>query len=326
MVNDENNKPAAPHGLTSRVPVVPSGYTVAQTHVYLTENISRFDTIDYIYVTDEDDRLAGVVSIKDLYRSTPAASVGRIHKRTLVTATLATDPEEIAYQALKHGIKAVPLIDENRRLIGVIPHDGITRILHKELREDILRLAGVHHEHAAYDNVMEIPLLRALRHRLPWLLIGTLGGLAIAQIIGQFEQTLRDNIILAAFIPLVVYVAAAVGTQLEAFAIRDFALFRKLAFGSYFRRQFVVVLGLAFSLGSTVALLGWLFYRQGEIALVLGLAVGTATASAIVSGLLIPYAFRLIGVDPANASGPLGTIIQDTSSVLIYLLIASAVL
>ncbi len=320
-------KPVSPHGLTSRVPSVPQGYTVAETHSYITDNITRFETIDYIYLTDNEGRLADVISIKDLYRSAAAIVVGSIHKKwPLVTAKLTTDPEKIAYLALKRGIKAIPVVDDDGKLIGVIPHDAITHILHKELREDILRLAGVQHEHLNYDNVMEIPLLRALKHRLPWLLIGTIGGLAIAQIIGQFEQTLRDNIILAAFIPLVVYVAAAVGTQLEAFAIRDFALFRKLVFGRYLRRQFMVVLSMALFLGLTVALIGQLFYQQGEIALVLGLAVSVATTSAIVSGLLIPYAFRLIGVDPANASGPLGTIIQDTSSVVIYLLIASAVL
>jgi len=227
---------------------------------------------------------------------------------------------------MKHGIKAVPLVDRDSKLIGVVPHDGITRILHKELRDDILGLAGVHRSHAAIDNVMEIPIFRALRHRLPWLLIGTVGGLIIAQIIGRFEQTLRDNIVLAAFVPMIVYIADAVGTQLEAFVIRDFALFRKLEFGKYFSRQFIVVLGLAALLGVIIGLTGWLFYQRADVAMVLGLAAAAATLSAVFSGMVIPYLFRLINVDPANASGPLGTIIQDALSVVIYLLIASAVL
>ncbi len=211
-------------------------------------------------------------------------------------------------------------------MIGVIPHDGITHIMHKELREDILRLAGVHHDHNTIDNVMEIPIFTTLKHRLPWLLIGTIGGLLIAQIIGKFEDTLRDNIILAAFIPLIVYIADAVGTQLEAFVIRDFALFRKIDFGRYFTRQLIVVLGLAFLLGVIIAATGWLLYQRGDVAVVLGLAVAAATLSSIFSGLLIPYLFRLLAVDPANASGPLGTIIQDSLSVVIYLVIASSVL
>ncbi len=243
-----------------------------------------------------------------------------------MTATLSTDPEEIAYLAMKHGIKAVPLVDGDHKLIGVIPHDGITHIIHKELREDILRLAGVHHESGSIDNVMEIPIITVIRHRLPWLIIGTLGGLLIAQIIGRFEGTLRDNIILAAFIPLIVYIADAVGTQLEAFVIRDFALFRKINFRRYFSRQLIVVLGLAVLLGVIIALTGWLLYQRGDVAIVLGLAVAGATLSSIFSGLLIPYLFRLLAVDPANASGPLGTIIQDSLSVVIYLMIASSIL
>lgn len=309
------------------MPVIPQSFTVAETLKFISDNINRFDTIDYIYVTGDAERLTDVVSIKDLYRSPPAQYASQIHQTpSIISAKPSTVPEEMAYLAMKHGIKAVPVVDDAGRLIGVVPHDGITRILHKELREDILGLAGVQQEHTAIDNVMDMPVFRALRHRLPWLLIGTAGGLIIAQIIGQFEQTLRDNIILAAFIPLIVYIADAVGTQLEAFVIRDFALFRKLEFARYFSRQFIVVLGLAAVLGTIIGITGWVFYQRAEVGVVLGLAVGAATLSAVFSGMVIPYIFRLFAVDPANASGPLGTIIQDALSVVIYLLIASAVL
>ena len=149
MNHISSGKPTAPNGLTDRVPVVPRTFTIGQTHRYIADNISRFETIDYIYIVDDGGRLSDVISIKDMHRSAPESVVDAIHKkRPLVTATLSTDPEEIAYLAMKHGIKAVPLVDGDHKLIGVIPHDGITHIIHKELREDILRLAGVHHEPA----------------------------------------------------------------------------------------------------------------------------------------------------------------------------------
>jgi magnesium transporter len=168
--------------------------------------------------------------------------------------------------------------------------------------------------------------MQAVKHRLPWLAVGTVGGLVIAQIIGQYQQTLEKNLILAAFIPLVVYVADAVGTQLEAFVIRDFALFRKLDFARYFSKQLLTVLVLALLLGVGVALIGLIMYRRFDVAGVLGLAVAAATLSALFSGLIVPFIFRKINVDPANSSGPLGTIIQDSLSVVIYFSIASFML
>lgn len=327
MPDNKGAKRHTLHGLTSKVPVVPAVYTLAQAQVYLAENSDQLDTIDYIYVVDAQGKLGGVFSIKEMYQHPPTTPVSQISRKALVTARVDTDPEEIGYLALKRGIKAIPIVDEEHKLTGIIPHDTITKILHKELREDILLLAGVHRtNHEVLDNIMEIPLVRAVRHRLPWLIVGTLGGLLIAQIIAQYEETLRDNLVLAAFIPLVVYIADAVGTQLEAFVIRDFALFRKLDFLRYFTRQLVTVLALALLLGISVGLLGVVIYRQAGVAVVLGLAVVGATISACFSGLIVPYLFRLGNVDPANASGPLGTIIQDALSVVIYFAIAARLL
>lgn len=313
--------------MTAKVPLVPVNFTFGETQSYLLSHIAEFETIDYIYVSDAEGRLAGVFSIKEMYRHPPSANVSSIHKKTpLVTASLKSHPEEIAYLALRHGIKAVPVLDEQGKLLGVIPHDSINKTLYKELREDILHLAGVTRGHFAFDNIFEISLLRSVRHRLPWLIVGTLGGLVIAQIIGEYEQTLKDNLVLAAFIPLVVYIADAVGTQMEAFVIRDFALFRKLDFSRYFMRHLFIVLVIALLLGIIIAFTGFILYRRANIAFVLGLAVASSTLSALFSGLIIPLIFRKMNLDPANASGPLGTIIQDALSVSIYFTIASILL
>jgi magnesium transporter len=314
-------------GLTHKVPLVPVTFTLAETQSFLLSHKGEFDTMDYIYVSDTEGRLTGVFSIKDIYRHPPSANVSTVHKKSpLVTASMESHPEEIAYLALRHGIKAVPIVDEHGKLLGVIPHDAINRTLYRELREDILHLAGVSRGHLAFDNIFEISLLRAVRHRLPWLVVGTIGGLLIAQIIGQYEQTLRDNLVLAAFVPLVVYIADAVGTQMEAFVIRDFALFRRLEFARYFTRQLLIVLIIAFFLCIVIALTGFVIYRRADIATILGLAVAGSTMSALFSGLIIPLIFRRMNMDPANASGPLGTIIQDALSVVIYFSIASLLL
>lgn len=313
--------------LTKNIPVVPATFTLAETQSFLTSRILEFDTIDYIYVTDADGKLTGIFSIKELYRHPGTQKVSDISvKAPLITARADSHGEEIAHLALAHGLKAVPVVNATGKLLGIIPHDGITAILHRELREDILKLTGVVRGHLEYDNVMQISLFSTVKHRLPWLVAGTLGGLVIAQIIGQFLHTLENNLVLATFIPLVVYIADAVGTQLEAFVVRDFALFRKLDFGRYFAKHLFAVLLLALILGIATGLFSLILYRRIDLSSVLGLSVAAATVSAVFSGLIVPYIFRKLKVDPANASGPLGTIIQDAVSVAVYFTMASLLL
>lgn len=310
--------------MTTRIPVVPLNYTLGETAESLKKDIRKFDSIDYIYVLNSEKKLRGVFSIKALSRRSPNTHVKElIEGQDIATITPLTEQEEAANLCIKRGFKAIPIVTETGEFLGVIPHDGITAILYKELREDMLRLAGVHEAHSEYDNILEIPFTRALKHRIPWLFIGLGGGLIVAKIIGSFEAILEKNLILAAFIPLVVYLADAVKNQLEVFAIRDFAIFRRLDFSQYFFKQLMVVLSISLLLASTLTIVSWILYRDQKIALILGTAVSSATLSALITGLCVPYLFRKIKLDPANASGPIGTIIQDTLSILIYFTTAS---
>lgn len=313
--------------MTESVLTVTEEKTIAEARQILAEKIKFLESINYLYVLDKEENLVGILSIKDLYRLNNEQAVGEVCKRSpLVTVFSSDHQEKAAYLAVQHNLKAIPVVDEKNKFLGVVAEDAIMSILHRELRDDLLHLGGVHHAHKDYDNVLEISLFNSIKHRLPWLVVGLFGGLFAAQIISRFESTLEKNLILAAFIPLVVYITDAVGTQLEAFTIRDFALFRRINFFRYFLRQFLIVLIIAVFLGATLSLWSLIFHSRGDIALVLGSAVLVATTSSLFSGLFVPYAFRKFGFDPANASGPLGTIIQDILSVFIYFVIASQVL
>src|SRR3990170_77167 len=310
--------------MTNQVPVVALDDTLANTSSFLSRHIKDLEFISYIYVVNDDKKLAGVFSHRDLYLHPRETKVEKICKRSpLITVSPTSDREEAAYTALQNNIKAIPVVDENKIFLGAVISDALLSILHKELREDILQFAGIHKVHVAVDNILEIPLLQAIKHRFPWLLIGLAGGLLAAQIISQFEQTLEKNLLLAAFIPLVVYIADAVGTQLEAFVIRDFALFRQLNFAVYFFKQFLIVLIVAVLLASILTIASTFLYGNLAMAAVLGAAVIGAVISSLLTGLLIPFFFRKLNLDPANASGPIATIIQDILSVLIYLSVAT---
>lgn len=310
----------------NRVPIVPPKFSIAQVQNYVRQSIKNFDTINYIYIVDGKEKLRGVISIKDLYCLPAKRIIGNlIKKRKIIWAKADATREEAANLAIIHNIKAVPVL-ENGKFIGIIPNDKILSILHREFREDVLCLAGVHKEHLAYDNIFEIPLEIAIKHRLPWLFIGLLGGIFVAGIVSFFEETLSRNLILAAFIPLVVYMADAVGTQLEAFVIRDFAIFRKLDFVRYFFKQFLIVSTISAILGLVLAIISAILYNDIKISWVLAVAIIGASMSSLLTGLVIPFIFRRLRLDPANASGPIATIIQDILSVLIYFLIANAII
>lgn len=316
----------AGENLTARAPIVASGFTVAQTENYIRKSIKNFDTINYIYIVDGGGKLRGAISIKDLYRSPAKKKVGDlIKKQKIISISAGASCEEAANLALAHNIKAVPVLEKGK-FIGVISNDKVLSILRHEFHEDILRLAGVHKEHLLYDNVLEIPFLVAIKHRLPWLFIGLMGGIFAAGIVGFFEETLSRNLILAAFIPLVVYMADAVGTQLEAFVIRDFAIYRKLNFFRYFFKQFLIVSAISAILGLVLAIASAILYGNFKISWILAVAIIGASMSSLLTGLVAPFLFRRMKFDPANASGPIATIIQDILSVLIYFLIANAII
>lgn len=176
------------------------------------------------------------------------------------------------------------------------------------------------------DNVMRLSFKKSFKHRFPWLMIGLLGGILAAHIVTSFENVLSENLILAAFIPLIVYMSDAVGTQMEAFVIRDTALHSHLNFVKYFFKHFLVTAFIASILGLTLFVYSLIFNKETKISIVLSISMFLSVLSSVLTGLLLPRLFTKLKLDPANASGPVATILQDILSVLLYFSIASSLL
>ncbi len=313
--------------ITGKIPKFQPEAQVGRVLEILTENANQFDEVEYVVVVDKQDRFVGMVDIKQVMSAKKATEIqGLIRKRNQVWAHLHNHPETVAYLAIKNDVEAVPIVDKENKFLGVISAEVIHSILYHELRHDMLQLAGVRHQRRNIDNVLDISICRSLLHRSPWLLIGLVGGLFTARVIGFFESTLEKNLILASFIPLIVYMSDAVGTQMEAFVIRDLAIDPKLNFMKYFVKQFRVVLIMGVAFAGLLFLLSVGLYRELRIAIVLALALGGAILSSVITGMVVPYIFGKLKLDPANASGPIATIIQDLISVVIYFSIAQALL
>lgn len=315
----------AGHLMVQNVPTVSEQATIADVEKLLLNQTKKFETIDYIYVIDQHGRLKGVISPKEIFRSHKRTAVKSLMQKKIIFTHLHSDQEHVAMLALKNKIKAIPVIDKDKKFIGVIPSDKIFQILHSEGVENMLRFAGLP-KHQTHDDIFKLSAFTLLKHRLPWLMLGLIGGILAAAVTGLFEKVLAENLILAAFIPLIVYMADAVGTQMEAFIIRDLTINPKLKFIKYFFRQALIVTMIGFVASALIYGASLFIYDNFQLSLVLSLTLFLAVFSSLATGLVVPYVFGRLNFDPANASGPIATIIQDVLSVLIYFYIASLLL
>ncbi len=313
--------------MTSAVPLVHEDLTIGQLHDLLAKSSKDYKTINYIYVLDAHGHLIGVLSVRDIFDFAKTNRVGDVCKKSpLLYVHPETHQERVAYLALQHNIKAIPVVSRDMKFLGEITADSVLGILYKEMHEDTLRRAGIGHSGHVGMNVLTLSIFSSLKHRIPWLILGLLGGLMAANIIGFFEETLSKNLVLAAFIPLIVYMSDAVGTQMEAYIIRDLALQRSLPFGRYLVRHLFVVFLIGVLLFGMLLPSYGLLYGDWYMATVLSTSLLAAVMSSVLTGLLIPYAFSRFSLDPADASGPVATIVQDILSIVIYFGIATLML
>lgn len=168
--------------------------------------------------------------------------------------------------------------------------------------------------------------VKEVRTRVSWLLIGLLLSLGIARVILGFEDTLAENIILATFIPMVVYMSDAVGTQMEAIVIREISKKGKFKFRKFFSKQVAIVITVAVIIGVISGTIVGLLNSSEQLGLVIGLSLCGGIISSLVTGTIMPYMFWRLHSDPAEASGPIATVVQDFLSVIIFFLIAQALL
>ncbi|MFA7365235.1 MAG: magnesium transporter [Patescibacteria group bacterium] len=309
--------------MVSNVPIVVGEKSVLEVEKILNDDINKFSTINYIYIIDHNEMLIGAISIKDLYGSPKDMRVKDLISAELISVLPNTDKEKVAMLAIEKSLKAVPVVDDHGFLLGVVSSDDILRILHEESMENLLRLGGVVQDAPYEVNIFSTSLSRSLRNRLPWLIVGLLGGLLAAFVVSSFESVLNKNIILASFIPLVVYMSAAVGSQMQAFIIRDLAFDKNdFNFSKYLLKHTRVVLVMSVIISILLYLMVLFLYNASSIGIVLAISLFFAIITSIFTGLVIPYLFYKMKLDPADASGPIATILQDILSVLVYLLVA----
>ncbi len=312
--------------ITKNVPVVPDSYLIGDIQKFINKNVKDFETIDYIYVIDDKSNLNGVTSIKKVFELPKKTKIKDIMEKNIISVSPDAEEQKIANLALKHNLKAIPIVEEGK-LIGVILTNKILSILHHALHKRLLYSAGIHKGHLEYEDTMHVPLLLNLEHRIPWLIVGLIGVLLAAGFIGKYESILNQHLILAFFVPAVVYMSSALGIQQQTLLIRDLTIFGKeFKIVPYFFRQTFIGIILGVLIGFIAYIIIDLFWGEPYIALVISLAMLITLVLSSFMSLLITYLFKVFKQDPALGSGPFATIISDVLSIIIYFIVVSLML
>ncbi|MCW3982234.1 MAG: magnesium transporter [Candidatus Bathyarchaeota archaeon] len=324
------NKRYPPNTAGSRIvtafPRVKVGEKIRDVEQMLLDKANRFDAIDYVYVVDDNNVLKGVISIKELHASNEDADVEQIMNKKLVVARPLSHQERIVYLALSNKIKAVPVVDREQHFLGIVPYDTILAIFNEEVREDVFKFGGIFHKVGKEYTTIKSSAATMIKTRLPWLVIGVLGGTITASVISRFEHVLNTLLALAAFAPVLAYLSDAVGTQSETLTVRSIALDPKLSLKAYFAREFAVALSLAVTCASLLSAIAFVGWRNSTLGLIVGVSMFLSIISAVLISTGFPFLFKKVNLDPAVASGPFATMKSDVATVTIYFSVASLLL
>ncbi len=308
--------------ITSKVPICLLNQTIGEVQEYLEINSIEFDNIDYIYVLNDSNSLQGVISIKKLLSSARDLKVSAVMHQNPISITKNTEAEEVVYLALSHGLKAIPVIENGKDFLGIITHYDILRIFNKEVQEDIFKFGGIFHKVGDEYTSINSSSFHMIRSRLPWLIIGVMGGIAAASLIARFESLLSSFIALAAFIPIMVYMSDAAGTQSEALIIRSMALDTTLNMRFYIIREIKVAAIIALVSGLLAGLMAFITRSNPLLGAIIFFSMFFSIISSVIIATISPLIFKKLNFDPAVATGPLATIVSDILTLAIYLGVA----
>jgi magnesium transporter len=273
-----------------------------------------------VYVLDGHGRLVGVMPVATLLRHRGDQRLGDVMLASPPAVASETDQEHVASHGLHHELGEVPVVDGGGRFVGVVPPQALLHILRREHVEDLHRMAGIQREATHARRALEAPPMRRARDRLPWLLVGLMGSMIATAIVDGFAATLQARVAVAFFMPGLVYLTDAIGTQSEAIMVRGLSTTRASA-GRLFRGELITGLLLGGALGSLAFLGVLLAYHNVALALAVGGTIVAGGLTACGVGVGLPWLLARAGKDPAYGSGPLGTIVQDVLTLLVYFLI-----
>lgn len=303
------------------VPVIHADMSIKEVRAFLRSK--KWDSVNYVYRTDAAGRLTGVCSIKKLIYSKDEESVQEFMKEPRVVVHPHTHQERAALLAVEHNIKAIPVVDTQGVFMGVIPNDEILQILHEEHVEDLLRSSGIGRTEVITD-IFKARLSHLVALRLPWLIVGFLGAMGTALFARMFERTIVEELALVFFMPAVIYMSGAVGTQTQTLFIRALAL-KRHAMKTLVMRELFQGIAIGILVGIVAFGIVSSFTGTYMLAATVAISMTLAIIAAVIVGILTPSLLMSVGRDPALGSGPFVTVITDLIGITLYLTIATII-
>jgi len=293
----------------------------------------NLETLYYAYVLDDAQHLRGVVSFRELLLASGAARVRDVMRKTLVSVTEDTHQEEVARELARHDLVALPVLDGEERMRGIVTFDDIVDVVDEEATRDMHRVGGLEALEAPY---MRTGLFTLLRKRAGWLSLLFLGEMLTATAMGHYETEIARAVVLALFIPLIISSGGNSGSQATTLVIRAMALgeLRLADWWRVMRREFLsgLVLGAILACIGLVRIFAWqgFFHAYGAHVGLLATTVALSLVGVVcwgtLAGSLLPFLLRRLGFDPASASAPLVATLVDVSGLVIYFSVANVVL
>jgi len=277
------------------------------------------ETIYSLYVTDKERHLTGILSLRDLVTADPQMQIGEVMTREVVNTTTDTNQEEVARAIQRYDFLALPVVDKENRLVGIVTVDDLIDVIEQEATRDIYAAGAV--QAGDEDDYFQSGLFTIARRRIVWLLILVLANGITTKVIAMNDQILSEVVILAAFIPLLIGTGGNVGAQSSTVVIRGLSTQKIKSLGALKAISKEAITGALLGVLMLIVVIPFAWW-QGE-GLLIGLAVGISllsiTTLAATAGAVLPLLFDRMGLDPALMSSPFITTATDIAGVFIYL-------
>ena len=297
--------------------------TVNETINYLRTMAPDSETPYYIYVVDDLDVLKGVVPLRQIIVSTPDTLIKDIMIENIISAPVDMDQEEVSHIFEKYGFMAIPVVDHNGEILGIITVDDVMEIMKEEYTEDMFRLAGLDEEEKVAGTV-----IGAIKSRLPWLLVNLVTATLAAKTVSLFENTIAQIVALATFMPMVAGMGGNAGSQTLTLIIRGIAI-GEISYenqADILKKEIAIGIINGLCLGLVVGVLGYFWVGSLAFGFVIGTAMLLNLIVATISGYLVPVLLKKVGIDPALASAVFVTTVTDVLGFFFFLGLATVML
>lgn len=310
--------------MTSDYVAIPSGMTVSQAMMRVRQTAPDAETVYQLYIIDQGGKLAGTLSLRQLIVARPGAQVDDLMIKDVISVPVDEAQEEVARLVARYDMLAVPVIDHDERLVGIVTHDDAMDVAEEEATEDFHKGMSIGQ---LEDGVSRVPLWSLYRKRVTWLVLLVFANLFSGAGIAYFEDTIAAKVALVFFLPLLIGSGGNAGAQAATLMVRGMATgdVGVKDWGKLLGRELLVAGSLGLTMALAVAPIGVM--RGGEaVALIVATSMVVIVLFGSLLGMCLPFVLNRVGWDPATASAPLVTTVIDACGVLIYFSIATAVL